>query len=326
MNKKKSTRKLFPIVATVLLGTLTVFSFVLQILTTNPSTTQLDAALFNIIQFTLSIGFGWVLTRMVTKEEYEDSMKHFAISAYRRIADIEKMVNRLLGEVETMRGNYPSDSYHALDIVRAIVIDTSETIRSSIADWADIIGEELSTLQEIEALETQKRRLEAKQTTADDERLDDERLNKLEKQIDQLVTTLPARLRFNQRRTQLDVLEASEQLASKHKDENGLRLNAFWDSSFDVDPCNLNTGDRLQLSIGSVGDRDKALIAWTKESKSVGVVTNAVGSTYNNFLATFRLCFPEKVDAQIAEIEQEHFRGKEERHYFTLRILSELRE
>src|ERR1700730_15326474 len=87
---------------------------------------------------------------------FEQSLKKFAISAYRRIADIERMVERLHTEVREMISDAPKSEITNLRIVDAIVSDTGQLVRSSISAWADVIGEELLAIERIKRLEHEK--------------------------------------------------------------------------------------------------------------------------------------------------------------------------
>ena len=300
---------------------MTVSAFVLQVLNTNATTTQLSVALFSIIQFILSLGFGWVLTRTVTKEEYEESAKRSAISAYRRITDIDRMVRKLQQKIERMSGDRAPNEYVALDVVNACIDNIGQTLQSSISDWADIIGDELQTLQKIEDLETEKVKIISEPPIRQPDR-QQELLNRLEENINRLLSSLPPKLRYRDQSLQFDVVKAAKKLVESHKNENGLLLTGRWDSSFDLDPCVLEVGDRVHVAVDSVGKRCGALIVRDKEDKSIGVVLNRTGLSYDNFVHTIGFCFPEaRFTAEIIDKKAHQTTDSGGSHSFSLRVL-----
>ena len=143
-------------IAAVALGALAVFVFVLQVNSFGDQTTARETLLFNALEFVLTVGFAWFSTRAVSRSEFEDSIKRFAISACRRIADIERMILRLQGEVrETLVETSSAEEVSALEVVDAIVGDTVQVVRSSISDWADVIGNELLALEKLKRLQSE---------------------------------------------------------------------------------------------------------------------------------------------------------------------------
>ncbi len=320
MKNKKTNNKL-TIWATIILGVLTICAFVLQIVSANETTTQLDTALFSIIQFILSLGFGWVLTKAITKEEYEESTKKFAVGAYRRIADIDRMVTRLQNEIEKMRQDYPEDKYHALDVVKAIVVDINQTIQSSVSDWTDVIGDELLTLQKIQSLEEEKNKIINEPPPTEPNKIT-ERLENLENSINKLASTLPPKLRYQTKETPFDHEEAAQKMIEAFHSDTGLRLNAFWDTSFEVDPCNMKKGEKVYVAVDSINRRIGALIVKNSKGKAVGVVTNNLGSSYENFRRVMGLCFYEsRFSAEITYIGPHRSGKKDETQNFTIRVL-----
>lgn len=319
--KNSKPKNTFSIWITIILGVLTICAFILQIVTTGEKTTQLETALFSIIQFTLSIGFGWVLTRTVTKEEYEESTKKFAIGAYRRIADIEKMIVRLQSQVEIMRQDYKQEKYHALDVVKAIVVDINATIQSSISDWTDVIGDELLTLQQIQKLEVEKDKIISEPPPTESNPIN-ERLEILEKNINILTAKLPARLRYQKQAETFDYKAEAVKLIDRHNADKGLVLTAFWDSTFELDPCEMKVGEKVFASVDSVNTRIAALIVKSINGKKVGVITNGIGSSYENFVHIMGVCFHEsRFSAEIISMQPHQLDKKNPRHYFDIKVL-----
>ncbi len=71
----KKSQNVLNIIGTVILGVLLIISMILQLANLNASTTKLETGLFNIINLMLSLGFSWLLTRIVTKAEFEESLR-----------------------------------------------------------------------------------------------------------------------------------------------------------------------------------------------------------------------------------------------------------
>lgn len=321
MREKKS--QTFGIIATAILGSLTLLAFALQVTSLSNATSKLETVLFNILEFVLSLGFGWVLTRMVTQEEFEKSLKRFALSAYRRIVDIERATNRLKDAVETMRRRHPPDSYCELDIVHAVVVNTKQTLKSAAADWADVIGEELVALQRIQDLEEQKEEILVQEPMAAEQ----EQVEELQRQITELTTTLPFSLRYEvTRESTFDINEAAHFLRVEHLEQKGLRLRAFWDPTFEHDPQDLKPGDKVRVATDDVAKRIGCLVVKDQRERSVGVVCNTLpklifkGSSYANFVAAMHRAFRKpQYSAEIVSIDEEL--SSIERRYFHIRIL-----
>jgi hypothetical protein len=201
-NKAKITNVDY--IALGILGISTIVVFYLEITSPN-AITQRETALFNTLEFILAVAFGWVLQRIDARRQFQENLKGFALSAYRRIIDIEKSVSRISGEIERVRISYPADKSHELDMLRIIAEGTNDTVQSSIADWSDVIGDEVQTLKQIaekeSLLETTKASLllqsrHGKQ--AENEQLhqmyDD--INSISKEIQELRKSLPMSLKY----------------------------------------------------------------------------------------------------------------------------------
>src|ERR1700674_5647431 len=109
------------LVAAIILGALALLCFFWQVRTVGAHTTATETFLFNSLQFILTAGFAWFSTRAISRIEFEQSLKKFAISAYRRIDDVEKMVDRLHNQVREMMSAAPKSEITNLRIVDAIV-------------------------------------------------------------------------------------------------------------------------------------------------------------------------------------------------------------
>ena len=206
-----------------------------------------ETLLFNLLQFILTSGFAWFSTRAVSRIEFEESLKKFAISAYRRVADIERMIDRLHTEIEEMISSAPRAESTNLRITEAIVSDTAQIVRSSISDWGDVIGDELLAIEKIKRLEQEKQRLRAIDDS--EEKPESADVKDIEKTIQQILRTLPPRLQLeaeSDKVTTAYTQRAAEWFARRHKDESGLRLTVVTGDSY------LHDRDQKTIQIGEV--------------------------------------------------------------------------
>ena len=225
--KSKTKQVSFELIAAIFMGFLAIGIFIFQAITVNSTTTQLETVLFNLLQFLLTIGFAWFSGREVSKSEFEKSLKQFAIGAYRRITDIDKMLRRLQREVGDMLALQPNNQDN-LQVIQAIVFDTCQVVQSSTDDWADVIGEELLAIEKIKRLERKKDEIELLENTTGDRKSKDQNLNEIERKINELRSTLPTLLNISSQEKVEEERVYQPQVVSwlleKHENEDGLVL------------------------------------------------------------------------------------------------------
>ena len=95
------SRNLVDAVLLLIFGGGAVALFVAEISTAG--TTPREASLFRALEFIAAIVLGWLLQRIAAREEFSKSLREYAISAYRRISDIQKSVERFRSEIGRMR-------------------------------------------------------------------------------------------------------------------------------------------------------------------------------------------------------------------------------
>jgi hypothetical protein len=294
--KQTSSRSIgtrLELVAAVTLGLLSVGVFIAQPFVASSATTRIETVLFNCLQFLLTIGFTWFSTRAVSRIEFEQSIKRYAISAYRRIADIERLVGKLHTEVRTMIRSDPSNSN--LVVVEAMVSDSEQVIKSSIADWADVIGEELLALEKIKRLEREKVELkeEAPQETHE---IDYEvALKSLNDEIAKLKSMLPARLQFVTDSTQDFIVadeHATDWMARQHRRERGLKLVVVTGDEYEHDRefSTIKVGELLHTIKKKPGRFDVFDVA-DENGKILGRLTNNSPMDYGDFIQTLENCY-----------------------------------
>jgi len=157
---KRDVRSAIDLIAAVLLGLLTLAVVIAEIAYSGLATTKQETALYSALELLLGMAFSLFLARIVTKREFEESLKRFGFSAYRRARDIERIVGRIMSETARMRRSYASDKAHELDLIGTMATDIADTVQSSIADWAEVIGEELRKEKELSVLRKQEQELQ----------------------------------------------------------------------------------------------------------------------------------------------------------------------
>ena len=287
------------VVMAVVLGLLVAVVVILQIILTGPSTTTLETTLFSILQFLLSLGFAWVLSRLSFRREFEDSQKRFAVAAFRRICEIDMAASRLISAIRSGISQSRPDSQSELKILHAISVGIRQTAKSSIADWGDIIGEEIATMEKIEDLKIEQETLSENSRVGSIEgesvpevRKLEESLKALENQLDQLSQALPAPLkilaRSSIRHDDNGISRAHDYFAQQLHQSGTLSLKGFWEPNcgFSESVDHLEVGQMLTASIGDSKDRVASLLIRDKNNDVVGVVTNsAMASDYPEFVA-----------------------------------------
>lgn len=271
------------LVAGVLVGVVTAIVMGLHIYMSGESTTKLETTLFTIIEFILSLAFAWLLAGYTNKEAYRDSQRQFAISAYRRINEIDMSLERLLRRVRHQLTVAGPSIQHELEVLFAMATSTRETIKFSIADWADVIGEELKTLQKISRIRDAKARLqEDRQLTEPvtngviSEPLEAPEEKQYEEEITRLVATLPPALALeSEKEVESSYSQALSELRNERSETGGLTLKGFWESGFPKNVKDYQVGEKLMVSLSDSHQRTACLILRDPESNlAVGVVTN----------------------------------------------------
>jgi len=250
--------------------------------------------LFNSLQFLLTVGFGWFSTRAITRIQFEDSIKRFAISAYRRIADIQRIARRLQGQIQHMMVETSSTDSHHLSVVDAIVSDMCQVIRSSISDWSDVIGSELITLERIDRLEQERQEMSGDLSAAERAPNASTELRRIEQEKAQLIDRLPAGLRSVTEADEWSEPEqrrAAEWMAMGHREVDGLRIRVVAGGEYgaDQDPQTLQAGQLLRLRTG--GNWDRGLDVEDESGALLGRLLNATPLTYEKFLRTLERCY-----------------------------------
>ena len=236
MNKKGAN--ILDVVVSILLLIATVATIILQILFSSPTSTKIETSLFSILQFVFSLAFSWVLARVSLRSEFQESQKKFAISAYRKIIEINNAVNRLISRTTSHMGKVENSTDHELDVITEIGVGIRESIRSSISDWADIIGDEIETVEKIQMIR-EKQSLEDLHATSP--KTDTNQPDESDAAVEKLISTLPKSLKITADDFRNDYMSKINRgrmkLRREEKKKGYVELQGFYESSLDKDVC-----------------------------------------------------------------------------------------
>jgi hypothetical protein len=186
-NKTNNTDYLF----LALFGIAGILIYGVQLIFPDPQPSTRETTLYTVLELIISISFGWILQRIDARRQYQESLRQFALSAYRRISDIEKSVLRIKNTIQEKLINYPKDKTHELDVLNVVAEELANTVSSSMLDWVDIIGDELKKKDRIESLQLEQFALLTNKQK-DDETI--QRLEEVREEINTLKADLPALL------------------------------------------------------------------------------------------------------------------------------------
>lgn len=309
------------IVTAIVLGILTISGFVFQVVQYDKGiTTQKEIALFNILQFILTLGFSWVSSRIISESEYFLRLKGVAISAYRRISDIESIVCRLRKKLNKPYNQYDSESIRAIS--SEIIEDLNLLIISSKSDWSDIIGDEIKTIEQIKILEKQKSEIDFQ--SIDEVSGIDNKIKEVEKQISELSKNLPPKLiaRSILDSTDLHMTHSAQWMRDEHLKTNGLILDCR---------SGLDYGQIEELKKLKKGDlvflretNDRGISVVDNSNVRVGQAMNNSPLDYAGFENAFYRCYQSKnVSAQFIEITNDKAGRDGNLYSFIIKVISE---
>lgn len=240
---------------------------VLQVIFSSPTTTKLETALFSILQFILSLAFSWILARLSLKNEFIQSQKTFAISAYRRIFEINLAVERLISRTKFHLQDSISQENHELDVITEISYGIRESIRSSISDWAEIIGDEIEKVEKISKLSEQEFE-HSEMVLGENSKKDTvDELQKISSQIELLSNSLPPELRYVSKTNAIasfkDKLARAKSSFVEEKVNNGnVKLGGYSLKGYGTDITNYQVGEKFTVRLGDgIGSRGALIVS-----------------------------------------------------------------
>lgn len=312
-----------------LLAVATVVTIGLQLANADSEPTPLESALFSVLQFVFSLGFAWTLARVASHREFRDNQKQFAIAAYRRIKEIDRAIDRVIGRISAHMKDADPATCVELDVIREISRGIKESIISSTADWGDIIGDEIEAVERIEALrraEWESRDDSPPDDTASPTREPKRKSPPAGDEIKALVKSLPPSLRIiSEEKTEVNDARAEcRRLLQSEYNENGyLTIRGFSDPETERDIFELKEGDKLTVSISDFGDRVASAIARDAKGKVVGIMLNKGYGRLGYqefFIELARFLGRSTFEIEIVDIARDADANRE-RHHFTSRIV-----
>ncbi len=306
----------------------TVTTLVVFQINTVGTATKVETTLFNVLQFIFSIIFAWLLSAFMGESQFIESQRKFAIGAFRRIKEIERSIHRTEKFLSYLERGTDEVIKSKVIAVKGGLAAMKDTVRSSIADWSDIIGDEIQISNEINKL--QKLRNESDDLTQDTESIN---IEEVEEKINHLIESLPKELASEIETDEDSIIhESIENLADLWLEEGGTYLHCFWaeNSDFGSDLNNIKVDDRLYLARGMTESRMGAFMLFNSENKQIAVVTNhcTTEATYENFVEAFEEFYGRKlipsvlngIPLSVKVLEIEDYDHEAERQYLTVQV------
>ena len=268
MKKIKTSYR--PVIAIAILLTLCLFAmFIIQISSTEEAT-KTESALFSILQLVFSTYVAWAVTDHYTKKSFIDSQKKFAISSFRRIKEIQHCVGKLYSYLNRENPNGINQ-----EVVSNGLDHVNNLICSSIADWSDVIEDELRLTQEYERLKEIKNDTTWSQgIEKKDSRVLDQ-LESLRGKIEQIESELPPELRAMYQGTiQHKLISGCKLYSEIYKKDGHISFNCLWDKDRFSDANIFSVGDTVKMGLCNIGGIDNSLVALDQELNPLGVLTN----------------------------------------------------
>ncbi|EGR0167536.1 hypothetical protein ACU6D0_000818 [Vibrio alginolyticus] len=302
----------------------------LQILNVD-STTKTESTLFNILQFLFSLFFAWFLSVYFGEAQFAASQKKFAIGAFRRIKEIERSINRTQIYLSHLEQGADEVTRAKVIAVRGGLDSMKDTVGSSIADWGDIIGDEIQISREVNKLKHLRSAEEEQSTSVSSH----QKPTETDTKISQLLESLPPELQRELELEDVDNVGAGiELLQDNWHDDRALYLDSFWekDGGFTNDLKKLSVGDVVFVAKGIAGNRNGTLMVYNGDHEQVGVIVNCcheVGCNYDDFVSVVEhfydsllipKCFGGTPLKATIESMDESNTTTSNRQYFTIRI------
>lgn len=172
--------------------------------------------------------------------------------------------------------------------MNAVLEDTLQVVRSSTADWADVIGDELLTLETINTLRRQKGVLETEVSTETE--YSPKMLRELDSRIEQLLQSLPANLQIESRRKGDDAYRrrhAADWMKELHERQGGLLLTVIAGGQWRCDGNPKALDENAPLTVGGHDGVD----AFDSAGVIMGRVLNNSPLDYDDFRVALRNCY-----------------------------------
>lgn len=167
---------------------------ILRLVSPASETSQAENVLFSTFEIVFSLYIGYFIQKIDSAKQFQESLKQYGLSAYRRIMDIRKSVDRTIIQIDRIGKNYPREKLNEIDALRLILEGTFDTVESSILDWGDIIGPEIQKKERAELLKDE---LEKSQEKLNLNQADRETIEGLRRELNKINSELPLALKSN---------------------------------------------------------------------------------------------------------------------------------
>ncbi|MGO4497715.1 hypothetical protein AB4114_17700 [Paenibacillus sp. 2RAB27] len=340
MKKRNFNKHISKILVIGFLGIIAIGIVVLQVAMTDEKTTKFDVALLNIIQFIFSVLFSWFLAKNSFQIDFERNQKKFAIAAYRRITELDKRVTALAEKIQSKIKLNSAAGTGDFEILLAITDGIKQNIGSSIADWGDIIGDEIETLEELNKILKERERILTLQVSKEsgtdfNDNTINEKVAVLEEynqKILSLMSNLPETIKIQMKeqrkqeakRDEEDQINENIRKFYELKNEMGYTtLSGFWSTAERYNMkrsiLDFKRGDRLKIEIlGNPNDKGPVNLI-DGNNEMVGRVTNPFTTSYSSFSNALRVIIGKTVsEVELLDIDES---GVGNRHHFALKVL-----
>lgn len=306
MRTNKESKPNIELIVTGILGVFSIVTFGLHISWSDKPLTEHETALFSILEFVLTLGFGWFSTRAISRMEFNENLKRFAISAYRRVADVNQLLIRLQDSSRRIARAYEGLGAE-LTTIEAIAADASQLVQSSISDWSDVIGEEQVFREKLGRLERDRALLRFEIST-DTARPDAQRmLRRLNQEIDALIESNRAHIRYEIQRayTEHDDRHAAGWIAREHRKQGGFRLHVVVGDKYHQErgENSIKQGEVLRLNNVKQSDGAIAIDVIDEHGANIGRMQNGSPLGYDDFMAAMEICYGNfPISAQVVKV------------------------
>jgi hypothetical protein len=270
----KDKPRIFEWVAFVVFILLEIGLFTLGILHPSTREDQTQNILYNTFEIAFSLYIGYFIQRLDSIRQFRESLKQYALSAYRRIMDIRKSIDRTIVQIGKIGVNYPKDKTSDLDALRLILEGTFDTVESSIADWSEIIGQEIRKKEEAELL--QERIMKTQDRAALNEE-DTKALAELRSELNRINAELPSVLRNES--DLIQKLRMADQLLYSHHFEYAINRDKclrLYVKPISDTPKDLGAPSNQPFSVGIPNWAAGVCFLYNKDRKAIGMITDSV--------------------------------------------------
>jgi hypothetical protein len=202
------------------------------------------------------------------RREFEEGQRTFAVAAYRRICEIDMSASRLINRIRARTTHEDSVVLSELNTLLAVALGIRQTARSSIADWADVIGEEIAAMEQIEEIKDEHDATLTRHSVQDRKLAMLPLLSWPHWRVSWSCWQPSCRLRYvcwrasDPNEPHKGWRRANGWLEDRLKHDGFLELGGFWEPNegFERGPEGIAAGDRLKVAIKDAGLRVACLM------------------------------------------------------------------